>query len=463
MAATKKKKYPLTVAQKLHFFTLKYCPKPQVLNICTSLMIQSEIDFPVLKRAIYTAYERWESMRLRFCRGRGKDELLQYVADREDRDIEFFEFSHWHPYDVDQELRKWSLIPFERYDSPMNRIVMISLPKGYRGVYLNVDHMTMDSSSIIGFMSDLIAIYCSYKFDAPFPAAPASYLAQVEKDLAYEAGSPAQARDAAFWAEEIRASEPLYADFDGPAHMIQERKRDPDARAVTIITGNVDANHAIFRLEKDPSQRLMDFCRQRHIPMVCLLMLALRTQMSKENGGQEDISIVTTVARRATVSEKKCGGTRIHYFPCRTVVGRDATFMEALEIIQAAQNRIFRHANADPTKILTDRAAYYKNQPGQSYECMSLTYQPLSMTALPEEVADIKYMSSWYPNGVAASPLYLTVMHQSLDDGMDFHFEYQTGRCTHAELERLYYYICKILFVGVERPDITIGEIMDTV
>lgn len=459
----RQKKYPLTVAQKMHFYTLQYCPKPEVLNIGTSLAIQSEIDFDVLKKAIYTAYDRWESMRLRFCPGRRKNELLQYVAAKEERDIEFFEFSHWHPYDINQEMRKWSAIPFERFDSPMNRIVMISLPDDYKGIYLNVDHMTMDSSSIIGFMSDIIAIYCSCKFDTAFPPPPASYVAQLEKDLAYEAGTPAKARDEAFWEAEIKSSEPLYADFDGPAHILEERKRDPNARAVTIVTGNVDANHAVFRLEKDPSQRLMDFCRERHIPMVCLLMLALRTQMSKENGGQEDVSIVTTVARRATVAEKKCGGTRIHYFPCRTVIGRDATFLEALEIIQTAQNRIFRHANADPAKVLQDRREFYHNQPGQSYECMSLTYQPLSMTTLPGEVADIKYYSSWFPNGAAASPLYLTVMHQSLDDGMDFHFEYQTGRCTHEQLERMYYYTCKILFAGVDNPEITIGEIMDKV
>lgn len=461
--AADKKKYPLAAAQKMHFFTLQYCPKPEVLNIGTSLMIQSEIDFDTLKRAIYTAYSRWESMRLRFCRGSREDEILQYVADKEEREIEFFEFSHWHPYDIDQEMRKWSAIPFQRFDSPMNRIVMVSLPKGYRGLYLNVDHMTMDSSSIIAFMSDLIAIYCSYQFDAPFPKAPASYIEQLEKDLAYEAGSPAKLGDEAFWRAEIEESEPLYADFDGPALMREERKQFPTARAVTIATGNVDANHAVFRLEKDPSQRLMDFCRQRRIPMVCLLMLALRTQMSKENGGQEDISIMTTVARRATVQEKKCGGSRIHYFPCRTVIGRDATFLEALDAIRNAQNRIFRHANADPTMVLGERARYYQNRPGQGYECMSLTYQPLSMTAMPEEVSDIKYYSSWYPNGAAASPLYLTVMHQSLDDGMDFHFEYQTGRCTHPQLERLYYYICKILFVGVQNPELTIGEIMDQV
>ena len=42
---TEKKLYPLTYAQKLHFFTLKYCPKKQVLNIGTSLTIKEDINF----------------------------------------------------------------------------------------------------------------------------------------------------------------------------------------------------------------------------------------------------------------------------------------------------------------------------------------------------------------------------------------------------------------------------------
>lgn len=463
MATPRKKKYPLTAAQRLHFFTLQYCSKPEVLNIASGLSIQSEFDFDVLRQAIYTTYSRWDSMRLRFCKGRKKGELLQYLADKEEREIEFFDFSSWEQSAIDETLRGWSKIPFTRCDSPMNRIVMLSLPEDYNGIYLNVDHMTMDSSSIIGFMSDLIAIYCSMKYDFPMPPAPASYFEQVEKDLAYETGCPAKERDASFWADEIRASEPLYADFDSPLHMENERKQDPNARAVTIITGNVDANHAVFHLEKDPSQRLVDFCREQHIPMVCLLMLGVRTQMSRENGGQEDVSIVTTVARRATLLEKRSGGTRIHFFPFRTIIGRDVTFLEALQMIQTQQNKIFRHANADSTMILRDRAVHYQNKPGQSYECMSLTYQPLTMTTLPEGVQDIHYYSSWYPNGAAANPLYLTVMHESLDAGMGFHFEYQTGRCTPAQLERFYYYICKILFAGLENPNATMGEIMDAV
>ena len=63
------KKYPLTAAQRLHFYTLKYCPQKQVLNIGTSLTINIDINWSNLKVAIYKAYERCESMRIRFTEG----------------------------------------------------------------------------------------------------------------------------------------------------------------------------------------------------------------------------------------------------------------------------------------------------------------------------------------------------------------------------------------------------------
>ena len=48
--------YPLTVAQKFHFFYQDFCPKKEVLNIGTSLTIEVELDFDVLKQSIYKAY-----------------------------------------------------------------------------------------------------------------------------------------------------------------------------------------------------------------------------------------------------------------------------------------------------------------------------------------------------------------------------------------------------------------------
>ena len=84
--------YPLTVAQKFHTYYQNFCPKKEVLNIGTSLTIEAELDIDMLKKAIYKAYERCDSMRLRFAADK-EGTLYQYVVDKEDRDLEYVDFS----------------------------------------------------------------------------------------------------------------------------------------------------------------------------------------------------------------------------------------------------------------------------------------------------------------------------------------------------------------------------------
>ena len=145
--------YPLTAAQRIHNYSILYCPYHQLLNIGTGLYIQQEVDFDILKEAIYEAYQRFESMRLRFLQDQDGT-VYQYLVPFEERDIELRDFSRWNEEDAHNEMRKWTSVPFKRFHSPMNQIVMIKLPNGYNGIYFKADHMTMDSSSIIAFDRD---------------------------------------------------------------------------------------------------------------------------------------------------------------------------------------------------------------------------------------------------------------------------------------------------------------------
>ena len=227
----------------------------------------------------------------------------------------------------------------------------------------------------------------------------------------------------------------------------------------------MEANITNFHLEGDPSRRLLDFCEKYGISMTCLLLMGLRTYLQKEND-QDDVSVTTTISRRATLSEKRCGGSRIHCFPFRTIVAREDTFMEGLLKIRDAQNQYFRHADYSPTEYFNYRHDYYKLKDGQTYEPLSLTYQPLAMKYDGpglDKLGDIKYKTARYSNGVAAHTLYLTVSHRAEDNGLDFGFEYQTGVVTPEKLEYIYYYLCRIIFRGVEDPERPVGEIIEMV
>lgn len=459
------KRYQLTAAERMHEMTVQFCPKKQVLNIATSVAILEDVDFDLLRESAAEAYSRSDAMRLRFCKGvgRNKGKIYQYFEPQETREIEFFDFSSWKPEDAEAKMREWSAVPFERFDTPLNRMVMISLPDGYKGLYLLVDHMTMDSHGIIVFLSDLIEIYCAKKYGTDYPKPLASYEEVLQKSLAYEDGSKSLERDRAFWTAFLEQPEPIFTDVTGPQTLENYRREtgNPEKRAVKITSESVDACIKVFHLETEPSMELLSFCAQRRIPMVCLLLMGLRTYLQKMNGGERDVCVKSTVSRRATLAEKKSGGTRIHYFPCRTIVEPGQTFLEGLAVVQEAQNNMFRHANFDPIELTRMRAKRFGLEPGESYESINLTYQPMSMRK--KELGDTQYKCDWYSNGAAASPLYLSVMHNPLDDGLDFYFEYQAGRVSEKTLELIYYYMCRILFKGVQNPDMTVGEIIAAV
>ena len=460
------KVYPLTVAQKFHLFYLPFCPTAAVLNIGTSLTIEEDLDWDLLAKSINQAYARSEGMRIRFAKDK-EGNWYQYVVNPEEKEIEFADFTDKTVEEAHAVMQQWTTVPFKMEDSPMTRVVMIKMPDGFNGIYFLGHHMVVDAQSLICFLKDIIELYCNEKYEGvPYPKDMASYIEQLEKDLAYEAGSKAQARDIEYFQKEIAKSEPIFSGIRGKGQLEAAREmfKNPDLRSAFSATDDTKSALDIFHLEAEPTKRLMDFCETYHVSLACLLLMGLRTYLQKMNGF-EDVSINNAIARRATLKEKKCGGTRIHSFPIRTIFPEDMKFIDGVYAIRDKQNEIFRHANYDPTAYFAYRSQIFPQpQAGLTYETISLTYQPMTLQENGlTQLGDIRYKTKWYPNGSCPQAMYLTVMHRPEDNGLDFNFEHQLKAVSREELEYLYYYLCKIMFKGAENPDLTIGEIIKLV
>ena len=165
----------------------------------------------------------------------------------------------------------------------------------------------------------------------PYPADTRSYIEQLEKDFAYEAGSKAQARDREYFHKIFEAPEPIYNGIEGRKCLDEARRAagNPNLRAAPTTSGDFTAEIDIFHLEGEPTQRLMNFCEQQHVSLQCLLIMGIRTYLQKMNNC-DDVSMMVAYARRATLSEKKSGGTRIHSLPFRTIISEDKSFLEGI-------------------------------------------------------------------------------------------------------------------------------------
>lgn len=461
-----RKYYPLTPSQKIHFKPIIEFGTQQVANISICMTLQASLDFGLLKKCIQLEYERYECLRIRFTKVDSNGEVRQYVVSHDDRDIDYENLSWLSGDDAYHRMEEWSRIPFDGDNIPMNVIKMISLPGGYNGLYIKIDHRLMDSCGAIVMVNDIMELYCHYKFGTPYPEDMASFTDMVERDLKKSTDEKRVSKDRMYWQNVLEEmGEPIYSDIQGQ-RILQESRRlhnDKSLRAADQEINNLSVATKNYHLDAEPTQNLLDFCMNNHISMTNLILMGIRTYLSKANGGQTDISIRNYVSRRSTHAEWVSGGSRAMAYPCRTIIDPDTEFLDAVFMIQDVQNHVYRHCNYDPELLSDQMKEMFHTPPHTTYESVGLTYQPLPIRLKNPHLENISVRSMWIPNGTSKQKIYLTVMHSANDLGLNFYFRYQTASLSEQDIELFYYYLMKIIFKGIAEPEMTVGEIIECI
>lgn len=460
------KKYPLTPAQLVHHLPIIKFGTQKVANVSALCALQTPLDFEILKKSIQLEYQRCECLRLRFTKPDAKGMVLQYVAPSDDRDIPYKDLSDMTMDKADELMQNWAYETFDGNDIPMVVITMMKLPDSYNGIYIHIDHRLADSSGLIAMTEDLMAVYCHFAFGAPLPDAPASYLQMLEKDLAKASNDKRIAKDQKFWEDTLlQNGEPLYSDIQGPDILEKSRHHHKNSalRAADLEKKDLSVAVADFHLEEAPTREILSFCETNQVSVTNLLLMGLRSYLSKVNNGQEDITIRNFISRRSTHEEWSSGGSRTIAYPCRTIISPDTDFLGAVAEIQNVQNHVYLHNSYDPESLASQMKELYHFPDGTGYDSMALTYQPMPVRAQNEYLKNIRTRSVWYPNGAANKKVYLTVTHSTTDEGLDFSFHYQSAHLSYHDMELLYYYMMKILFQGMKTPSIPVGELLSAV
>lgn len=457
--------FPLTAAQKMHHNWIRDYKTQQVSGVSVVAALQTELDFGLLKKCIQLEFERYGCMRIRFTKPDQDGNVKQYIVKQETRDIPFKDISNMTLREADDLMQSWAYETMDGDNIPMCDVTMIRLPEGYNGFFIHMDHRLIDSSGLVVMINDLMSLYTHYRFGSEYPQDLADYKEQLEKDLKKAGASKRFAKDQKFWSDRIdELGEPLYADPQGPSVLEEARKKhnDPNLRAADIEMEDLMVKVKDYHLEPEPTKNLIDFCMNHHLSMTNLLLLGIRTYLSKVNNGQEDITIENFISRRSTHSEWTSGGSRTIMFPCRTVIPADTDFMTAAYEIQNVQNKVYLHSNYDPSLIVEELRKRYNTPENTSYVSCYLTYQPMPVQPDNKYIANIPMHAKWFANGAATKKMYLTVSHTA-DGGMNFSYHYQTAHLEEHDMELMYYYMMRILFKGIAEPDMTLGEIMEQV
>lgn len=460
-----KKTYELTPAQKMHYRWIREYKTQQVAGLSIVASIKADIDFDILKKAILLEYQRYGCMRVRFTKPDKDGEVKQYLSEEEITDIPLKDLSAMTMAEADEVMQSWAYETFDSDNIPMCEVFLMKLPEGYNGFFIHMDHRLIDSCGVVVMTNDIMALYTHFKFGSDYPENLADYTEQLTRDLEKEQNPKRFARDKKFWDEQLdKFGEPIYSDIQGPEVLERARKkhRKKSLRSADIERKNLFVKVKDYPLEQAPTKAIIDFCLNHNLSITNLLLLGLRTYLSKQNGGQEDISIQNFISRRSTRDEWTSGGSRTIMFPCRTVISPDTTFMEAAYIIQNTQNGVYMHAGYDPALIYEEIKKRYKTPKDTTYESCYLTYQPMPVKPENPFLKEIPMHNRWFANGAATKKMYLTVTHTP-EGGLIFSYHYQVADLGEKDMELLHYYLMRIIFRGIENSDMTVGEIIETV
>lgn len=460
-----KKLYPLVAAQNMHYEWIRQYGTQQVSGLSVVASLNAGLDFGLLKKCIQLEIERYGCLRLRFTKPDKDGKIKQYIAKNDPRDIPIKDMSGMTMQQADNEMQQWAYKTFDGDDIPMCEFIMVKLPEGYNGFFVHLDHRLIDSCGLVVMINDIMQLYTHYAFGTEYPADLADFTSVLESDIARASNEKRFAKDKKFWDDMLDAlGEPLYSDIQGRSVLEQSRKKHKNKKLRAADFEQDDLMVAVkdYILEPGPTKGLIDFCMNHQISMTNLLLLSMRTYLSKVNDGQEDITIENFISRRSTHDEWTSGGSRTIMFPCRTVITPDTEFLAAAYEIQSVQNRIYMHSNFDPALIREEIKKRYNTPDNTRYESCYLTYQPMPVKVDNPFLKDLKQHSKWFANGAATKKMYLTVSHTE-DGGMNFSYHYQTASLGEKDMELLYYYMMRILFTGISEPQKTIGEIIETV
>ena len=461
-----KKTYPLTPAQNMHYQWIREYKTQQVSGLSIVAAFQADIDIDVLKKSIELEKERYSCLRLRFTKPDENGDVQQYIADYEPEHYAEYDLTEMTMQEADAVMQKWAYETFDGDDIPMCEFRIIKLPEGYTGFFVHMDHRLNDSVGVAVMATDIMNLYKAMKLGEDYPAPLADFEKVLISDLEKAGSEKRLAKAKRFWDEELDTlGEPLYSDIQGPSILEEARRKhnNPDLRAADIERKDLFVAVKDYQLEVDSMQKAINFCLYNQISPTNLILLVIRTYLSKMNGGQEDITIENFISRRSTRDELTSGGSRTLCFPCRTVISGDTTFIDAARMIQNHQNRIYMYSGYDPERIRAEMKQRYNTPDDTTYVSVYLTYQPpMNTKDMNPNAEQLPIYVKWFANGAATKKMYLTVSHLP-DRKLNFSYHYQTAHLTEKDAELMYYYMMRILFRGIEDPGRTLSEIIDMV
>ena len=450
--------YDLIPSQETMHLMVKYSFKKQIVQIPCSFTAETEINFDLMQKAFEIEIERNDSLRNRFTVV--DKQLKQYFIEPYKMTVpkKFFRSSEEQKAFFDKDAQT----PVKFKDCVPFRIYFFRTLGVGGGIYINMSHLAMDALGIVGCIFDMLRIYFALKNDEPIPAPLDSYEDYIQQEFLKLQDEKKQAKHAKFYEEYWdKEKEPFYAGVHGPEFLEKARKKqkNPNLRVPAAYNPLFSSCKQItIPIDADTTAKIFDYCRANSIAPESLFMFALRTHCSSINYRTDDVFMMVTCSKRATVKEKNMSGCLVQPIQVRTIIGEDKTFAEGLKEYTRVRTNLYRHLDYPYIKARDMSREVYGYNLIQGPACMMLTWLPI-----PIDVdMGFKFSFQIHDLGAYFTPLYTICSPDPATRGINMNYLYRYKLSSQAQIEKLHENALKVIVAGIENPDITVGELLDS-
>ena len=450
--------YDLIPSQETMHLMVKYSFKKQIVQIPCSFTAETEINFDLMQKAFEIEIERNDSLRNRFTVV--DKQLKQYFIEPYKMTVpkKFFRSSEEQKAFFDKDAQT----PVKFKDCVPFRIYFFRTLGVGGGIYINMSHLAMDALGIVGCIFDMLRIYFALKNDEPIPAPLDSYEEYIQQEFLKLQDEKKQAKHAKFYEEYWdKEKEPFYAGVHGPEFLEKARKKqkNPNLRVPAAYNPLFSSCKQItLPIDADTTAKIFDYCRANSIAPESLFMFALRTHCSSINYRTDDVFMMVTCSKRATVKEKNMSGCLVQPIQVRTIIGEDKTFAEGLKEYTRVRTNLYRHLDYPYIKARDMSREVYGYNLIQGPACMMFTWLPI-----PIDVdMGFKFSFQIHDLGAYFTPLYTICSPDPATRGINMNYLYRYKLSSQAQIEKLHENALKVIVAGIENPDITVGELLDS-
>lgn len=426
-----KKLYNLSYPQKSILLTEQFYQNTSVNNICGTAIIDSKINFAILKKAINSVIKNNDSFRIHLT----QPEMKQYISEFHEIEIEIIDIKYKEDIaNIEQNMLKNH---FSLFDSDLFEFKIFRFDNQSGGFILNIHHIISDAWTLGLVCRKIVHAYdCLLKNITESINLEQSYIKFIENEFSYSS-STKFIKDKEYW-------ESMFSNIPNIVNIY--------SKSETLKSMSCAGNRLSFTFSKNKMCAISAFCKEYKISIFNFFMAVLSIYIYKFTN-TNDFVIGTPILNRTNFNEKNTTGMFINIAPLLINIKDNINFKDFISNISINTLSLLKHQRYPYAEILKHVRKQDPNFPALFN--ILLSYQ---VTKANNE-SNLAYTTRWAFNGTCADDIDIQLYDLDETGELNIAYDYKIDKYEEKDINDLHLKLSHIIEQVIKKPDMLINDI----